>query len=115
MAIKITDQCINCGACEPQCPNGAIYADGEGWRIADKTSVTGNYTLLSGEVTDATAEHSPFSNDYYYIVTDKCTECKGFHDKPQCAEACPVDCCVSDLDNVESEDLLLAKKAKLHL
>ena len=24
MAIKITDDCINCGACEPECPNGAI-------------------------------------------------------------------------------------------
>ncbi|HAD35278.1 MAG TPA: ferredoxin, partial [Chitinophagaceae bacterium] len=21
MAIKITDECINCGACEPECPN----------------------------------------------------------------------------------------------
>ena len=25
MAIKITDECINCGACEPECPNNAIY------------------------------------------------------------------------------------------
>ena len=25
MAIKITDECINCGACEPECPNTAIY------------------------------------------------------------------------------------------
>ncbi|MGE8514457.1 MAG: 4Fe-4S binding protein, partial [Chryseobacterium culicis] len=25
MAIKITDACINCGACEPECPNSAIY------------------------------------------------------------------------------------------
>ena len=24
MAIKITDECINCGACEPECPNQAI-------------------------------------------------------------------------------------------
>ncbi|HET7116422.1 MAG: 4Fe-4S binding protein, partial [Sediminibacterium sp.] len=24
MAIKITDECINCGACEPECPNNAI-------------------------------------------------------------------------------------------
>lgn len=24
MATRITDQCINCGACEPECPNGAI-------------------------------------------------------------------------------------------
>ncbi len=24
MALKITDQCINCDVCEPVCPNGAI-------------------------------------------------------------------------------------------
>ena len=24
MATMITDECINCGACEPECPNGAI-------------------------------------------------------------------------------------------
>ena len=25
MAIKITDECINCGACEPECPNNAAH------------------------------------------------------------------------------------------
>lgn len=25
MALKITEECINCGACEPECPNNAIY------------------------------------------------------------------------------------------
>ncbi|HUT96727.1 MAG TPA: 4Fe-4S binding protein, partial [Dehalococcoidales bacterium] len=24
MAYKITEECISCGACEPECPNGAI-------------------------------------------------------------------------------------------
>lgn len=24
MALKITDECISCGACEPECPNAAI-------------------------------------------------------------------------------------------
>ena len=28
MAIIITDECINCGACEPECPNTAIYEGG---------------------------------------------------------------------------------------
>lgn len=28
MATYITEDCINCGACEPECPNGAI-AEGE--------------------------------------------------------------------------------------
>jgi len=25
VALKITDHCINCDVCEPECPNGAIY------------------------------------------------------------------------------------------
>ena len=25
MALKITDDCINCDVCEPACPNDAIY------------------------------------------------------------------------------------------
>ncbi|HPR29255.1 MAG TPA: 4Fe-4S binding protein, partial [Chitinophagales bacterium] len=28
MAIHITEDCINCGACEPECPNNAIYEGG---------------------------------------------------------------------------------------
>ncbi len=44
----------------------------------------------------------------------KCTECKGFHDEPQCASVCPVDCCVPDEDHVETEETLLGKKAWLH-
>jgi ferredoxin len=55
------------------------------------------------------------SDEVYYIVPDKCTECKGFHEEPQCAAVCPVDCCVPDPDRVESEDQLLARKAKLHI
>ena len=26
MALKITEECINCDVCEPECPNNAIYA-----------------------------------------------------------------------------------------
>ena len=33
MAIKITDECINCGACEPECPNTAIYEGGAEWKL----------------------------------------------------------------------------------
>jgi ferredoxin len=29
MALKITDQCINCDVCEPECPNGAIFMGAE--------------------------------------------------------------------------------------
>ena len=40
MATIITDECINCGACEPECPNTAIYESGVGWKYADGTSLT---------------------------------------------------------------------------
>jgi ferredoxin len=116
MAIKITDECINCGACEPECPNHAIYEGGAEWRYADGTGVKGAYTgKNSGMQADADAPQTPVSMDIYFIVTDKCTECKGFHDEPQCAAVCPVDCCIKDEDNVESDTELLAKKASLHI
>ncbi len=63
---------------------------------------------------DADAENEPVSDEFYFIVTDKCTECKGFHDEPQCAAVCPVDCCVPDEDHVETEEELLAKKVWMH-
>lgn len=115
MAIRITDECINCGACEPECPNNAIYEGGIEWAMSDGTSLKGDYILMDGTSVDAAAKHKPVSNDFYFIVTDKCTECKGFHEEPQCAAVCPVDCCIADEDHVESEEELLAKKAKLHL
>jgi ferredoxin len=33
MAYKITEECINCGACEPECPNQAITAGDERYVI----------------------------------------------------------------------------------
>ena len=37
MAIIITDECINCGACEPECPNNAIYEGQEKWNYSKGT------------------------------------------------------------------------------
>ena len=115
MAIMITEECINCGACEPECPNTAIYEGGVEWRIADGTGVANPYPLEDGSVSPPDAEHPPVSDDFYYIVPDKCTECVGFHEEPQCAAVCPVDCCVPDPERVESQDLLLARKDRLHV
>ena len=33
MALYITDQCINCDVCEPECPNTAIYQGVEIYEI----------------------------------------------------------------------------------
>ena len=102
MAIRITDDCINCEACEPECPNNAIYAPEETWKMSDGTSV------------DDDTENEAGSDDFFYIATEKCTECIGFHEEPQCAAVCPVDCCVPDEKNIETEAALLSKKAWMH-
>jgi len=39
MAFMITEECINCGACEPECPNQAISA-GEERYVIDHTKCT---------------------------------------------------------------------------
>lgn len=114
MAIIITDECINCGACEPECPNTAIYEGADDWRYKDGTKLKGKVTLPDGTIVDADAAQKPISDDVYYIVPGKCTECKGFHDEPQCAAVCPVDCCVPDDNHVESEETLLERQAFLH-
>ena len=109
MAIKITDECINCGACEPECPNNAIYEGGVDWAIADGTGVKGDYTLMNGTVVPSDKRFAPISDDLYYIVPNKCTECQGFHEEPQCAAVCPVDCCVPDEEYQETVEELLNK------
>ncbi len=94
MAIMITDECINCGACEPECPNTAIYEGGAEWQSGGNTFAAMN-------------------EEHFYIVPDKCTECVGFHDEPQCAVVCPVSCCVPDPNHIETKEELAVKKVIL--
>src|SRR5712675_1269306 len=95
MATVITSDCINCGACEPECPNTAIYGGGVSWE-------------LNGATSPAIAQ------DIYYIVPSKCTECVGFYDHEACAAVCPVDCCVPDPNIPETEEVLIARAKTLH-
>jgi ferredoxin len=113
MAIMITDECINCGACEPECPNNAIYEAGAEWAWADGNNLSGTISL-NGETIEVSKRFAPVSDDTYFIVTNKCTECVGFHEEPQCAAVCPVDCCVPDPDHEESKEILLEKKQRMH-
>lgn len=45
MALMITDECINCDVCEPECPNGAITQGEEIYEIAPNlcTECVGHY------------------------------------------------------------------------
>src|SRR5690554_299577 len=94
MAIIITDDCINGGACEPECPNTAIYEGADDWRCKDGTALSGRIVLPDGTGVDADEAHTPASHDSSLMVPGKCTGCEGFHEEPQCAAVCPVECCV---------------------
>ena len=39
MALKITDECISCGACEAECPNEAI-TEGDEYYVIDPAKCT---------------------------------------------------------------------------
>lgn len=79
MALRITQECINCDVCEPVCPNTAIF----------------------------------FGAERYEIDPQRCTECVGHFDEPQCAVLCPVECIPPDLQRVETKEMLLAKFTQL--
>jgi ferredoxin len=79
MALMITDECINCDVCEPECPNDAISQ----------------------------------GDTIYVINPDKCTECVGHYDEPQCVVVCPVDCIPKNPARVETHEQLLVKYEKL--
>jgi ferredoxin len=115
MALFITDICINCGACEPECPNQAIYAPGTEWSMSEGTNLQGLVGLYDGSEIDADDPQPALSDDFYFIVPEKCTECKGFHDEAQCVAFCPVDDCILvHAEHVEEEETLLAKQEFLH-
>ena len=69
--------------------------------------------IYNSEITDGII-FNPISDEFYFISPDKCTECKGFHEEPQCAAVCPVDCCVPDDNHVESDEVLLSKQKFMH-
>ncbi|AMO66969.1 4Fe-4S ferredoxin iron-sulfur binding domain-containing protein [gamma proteobacterium BDW918] len=79
MALIITEECINCDVCEPECPNEAIYQ----------------------------------GDSIYEIDPNRCTECVGHFDEPQCQQVCPVDCIPLDPAFIETEEQLMVKYEKL--
>jgi ferredoxin len=99
MALLITEECISCGACLPECPNEAIFetrsdAEAKGNHVGDGQGV----------------------GDTIYVIThERCTECVGHFDEPQCAAVCPVDnCCISDPVYPESKEVLLERAQRLN-
>ena len=54
-----------------------------------------------------------FGGEIFIIDKDLFTECVGHYEKPACVEICPIDCIKKDLKNVESQQQLQAKFARL--
>ncbi|MBO4759128.1 MAG: 4Fe-4S binding protein [Spirochaetaceae bacterium] len=55
MAYKVTDACVNCGACEGECPVGAI-SEQNGKREIDPNTCAGCGTCASACPTSAIVE-----------------------------------------------------------
>lgn len=47
--------------------------------------------------------------EIFVVDPDRCTECVGHYERPQCIEHCPVDCIIVDPERVEGRDELLVK------
>jgi Fe-S-cluster-containing dehydrogenase component len=58
-------------------------------------------------------EYPALHDTHTYIAYDKCTECVGYYDEPQCVAACPSEAIIKDPDREETNEQLLAKKEKL--
>ncbi len=51
--------------------------------------------------------------NHYEIDPDRCTECVGHFDEPQCVAVCPVDCIPKDPRRVEDRETLFARYVRL--
>jgi len=66
MSVRITDLCINCGACIDECPTEAILDE----------------------------DDNPTDDEIYFVKDDTCSECIGDNDSPACQESCPTEGCI---------------------
>lgn len=99
MALMINNNCISCDACLPACPNQAIFEKRSDAEL-------NRYAVSAGQGVDDTT---------YVISRDRCTECVGHFNEPQCIAACPIgDCCVPDPAYPESKAVLLERARRLH-
>ncbi len=86
MSVKITDDCINCSACETECPAGAVMA---------KLKDPGNRSLY---INNIFLTKSWASYDHYFINPYQCNNCEGYFAAPRCNVVCPVSCCITEED-----------------
>lgn len=75
--------------------------------------ITEECTSCAACVEDCPNQAISEGDPVYVIDPDKCTECVGFYDEPQCIAVCPIECIVPDPAHQEGRDDLLAKKERL--
>jgi ferredoxin len=116
MALAITDSCINCGYCVAECPNDAIYEPGMPWKLSEGTTLKGEQLLFNGRIVNADEKLPALSDQYYYIVPEKCAECIGVHKVSQCRVVCPdPDSIMTDPEFDEAFHDLLRKQIQLNI
>lgn len=65
MSVMITNECISCGDCAPECPVAAILGDSD--------------------------DKNPYAGEHFYVKAESCVECVGHAETPRCAQACPTE------------------------
>lgn len=70
---------------------------------------------INCDVCELTCPNSAISMgpQVYVIDPERCTECVGHFDEPQCVLLCPVDCIPVNPERVEDQAALLAKYRRL--
>ena len=94
MATYITEECINCGACEPECPNEAI-SEGDDIYVIDPnlcTECVGHFEepqcrrVCPVDCIHPRKDEPAFeAAEMLYIHPDECIDCGA------CVPACPVE------------------------
>ena len=87
MALLITDECINCDVCEPECPNEAISMGPEIYIIDPMkcTECVGHFDMPQCvEVCPVDCIHGKDEDPQLYINPNDCIDCT------LCVDACPV-------------------------
>lgn len=92
MSLRITHDCINCGACEIECPQSAV---------SPGKSVSKQHGQLFK--IDLFGDDDFVSSLHYYINPFKCNNCEGYFSTPRCIEVCPLPCCLTESEYAESE------------
>ena len=72
VTLLITEDCINCKACDTICPTNAIYPGGKDYTLNNK-------------------KYKTPVQDYYFIVPEKCNLCEEVYEEPECVTICPMD------------------------